>query len=168
MQQQLLDRNKQGNRHPRARRTGVVPAGVNHRAPDQGQPSARRAASRLGQPLARGAASRLSGLWPIWVRLTCRSPVIPPLNPSSKILPAELSGLQEWGTNRLLYSFWVTLSISSFVSCNLTNFYSTKEGKKSRARPGGYLQCKLKISLQSKFQPNRTSGYRDKAILFKI
>ena len=26
---------KQGNRHPQARRTGLVPAGVNHRAPDQ-------------------------------------------------------------------------------------------------------------------------------------
>ena len=29
-------------------------------------------------------------------------------------------------------------------------------------------QCKSKISLQSKFQPNRTSGYGDIAIFFKI
>ena len=28
--------------------------------------------------------------------------------------------------------------------------------------------CKSKITLQSKFQPNRTSGYQDIAILFKI
>ena len=55
--------NEQGNRHPRARRTCVVPAGVNHRAPNRGQPSAR------------GAASRLLGFWPICVRLTCRSHV---------------------------------------------------------------------------------------------
>ena len=51
---------KQGNRHPRAWRGGVVPAGVNHRAPDLvafGQLS-RFAAFR---PLARLATSWLLG-----------------------------------------------------------------------------------------------------------
>ena len=59
----LHSKNKQGNRHPRARRTCLVPAGVNHRAPNR------------GKPLARGAASRLLGFWLICIRLTCRSPI---------------------------------------------------------------------------------------------
>ena len=37
---------KQGNRHPRARRGGGVPAGVNHRAANQILPSAIKAASQ--------------------------------------------------------------------------------------------------------------------------
>ena len=78
---------RQGNRHPRARRRGVLPAGVNHRAPDRGQPSARGAASRFGQPSARGAALRLSGLWPIWVIVTGRSRSIEYL--SQTIMPME-------------------------------------------------------------------------------
>ena len=43
---------KQGNRHPRARRTGLVPAGVNHRALDRAYPSARLAAPQPFGPSA--------------------------------------------------------------------------------------------------------------------
>ena len=57
--------------------------------------------------------------------------------------------------------------MSEFFQVFLATTISTTIGFRALMLPLRYL-CKSKIILQSKFQPNRTSGSRDIAIFFKI
>ena len=63
------------------------------------------------------------------------SPYLLNLYENAKLLLAELSDLQKWGTNRLLYSSWVTLLVY-LISCNLTNFYTRKIKNPGQGREG--------------------------------
>ena len=66
---------------------------------------------------------------------TILSPYLLNLYENAKLLLAELSDLQKWGTNRLLYSCWVTLLVY-LISCNLTNFYTQKIKNPKQGREG--------------------------------
>ena len=63
------------------------------------------------------------------------SPYLLNLYKNAKLILAEFSDLQKWGTNRLLYSSWVTLLVY-LISCNLTNFYTRKIKNPGQGREG--------------------------------